>query len=552
MPDSPNKDTKWEHPRNVLKFQKLKLKKKALQERISGNLPTKRSENSISVKTAFQDIFDGKKRKNPFLKEQNDSKKAKSEEPMLDISTDQTLFKLLNQTPSNASNNGLTSFSNIVTHIKDNDYVERKVSVRITGEPWCPIDWTLKRKIRLISLKPFPWNQKLKISEEASGITSFTRCLDIDESATTLNASPNAKFYQCCLFWQQPFLPWLPLFPRSATKHINAGINLGTSTVVKNSLYQTWTDSFKSLYQLIRTRQCPYFYVCANGFTALFRAAGILGYTDIHVIVTPTTKGFRHMLKQEEVEFSMPLRNKKDDLFGSESVLKDDEALELVDRDAKEFVDEDDTPDEEWLRTMGINAEDIKQINYTQARIEHKTECEVDSSDQSLIMIEGVEVNGFYNFLINCKSAIAPTGTLAGIPPTLLAPVSFHGATLNALKVRENKIHSDGSNFYSLELTGPILPSTLHNLFNINAPDHSMTVTFGDIESTRAFSKVLRKNQRKSEIESRGTTVFSKENLSECGLNAKVLKHFCSADPAIISNIECLKYSGDNQNFTWS
>lgn len=51
--------------------------------------------------------------------------------------------------------------------------------------------------------------------------------------------------------------------------------------------------------QLTRARQCPYFYVCANGFTCLFRAAGILGFTDIQAILTPTTRGFRHMLKEE-------------------------------------------------------------------------------------------------------------------------------------------------------------------------------------------------------------------------------------------------------------
>lgn len=186
-----------------------------------------------------------------------------------------------------------------------------------------------------------------------------------------------------------------------------------------------------------------------------------------------------------------------------------------------------------------------------QARIEHKTECQVDSSDQSLILIKGVEVNAFFNFLINCKSAISPTGPLAGVPPTLLAPVSFHGATLNALKVRENKIHSDGCDYYSLELTGPILPSTIHNIFNINNSEHSVTVTFSDLESTRGYSKVIRTSEKKSDIE-QGTTIFGKENLSDCGLNYKVLKRFCSADPEIVGNVECLKYSGDTKSFTWT
>lgn len=34
-----------------------------------------------------------------------------------------------------------------------------------------PIDWTLRTKVRFMSLKPFAWNQKLRTCEEASGIT---------------------------------------------------------------------------------------------------------------------------------------------------------------------------------------------------------------------------------------------------------------------------------------------------------------------------------------------------------------------------------------------
>lgn len=62
-------------------------------------------------------------------------------------------------------------------------------------------------------------------------------------------------------------------------------------------------------------------------------------------------------------------------------------------------------------------------------------ESEVDNLRQSLVFVKGVEAQALFNFLINCKSAIAGTGALAGIPPTLLAPTAFHGATLKPLKV---------------------------------------------------------------------------------------------------------------------
>ena len=53
------------------------------------------------------------------------------------------------------------------------------------------------------------------------------------------------------------------------------------------------------LLQLVRARQCPYFYAVNNTFTGLFRAAGICGHSEVHAIVTPTTQGFRNLLKDE-------------------------------------------------------------------------------------------------------------------------------------------------------------------------------------------------------------------------------------------------------------
>ena len=42
---------------------------------------------------------------------------------------------------------------------------------------------------------------------------------------------------------------------------------------------------------------------------------------------------------------------------------------------------------------------------------------------------------GLINFLLNSTSCISSSGTLAGVPPTLLSPVAFQGATLKQLKV---------------------------------------------------------------------------------------------------------------------
>jgi hypothetical protein len=68
-------------------------------------------------------------------------------------------------------------------------------------------------------------------------------------------------------------------------------------------------------------------------------------------------------------------------------------------------------------------------------KLEQDKEREVDRTPESLIYVEGVEAQALFNFLMNCKSSTASTGPLAGVPPTLLAPVAFHGATLKSLKV---------------------------------------------------------------------------------------------------------------------
>jgi hypothetical protein len=74
-------------------------------------------------------------------------------------------------------------------------------------------------------------------------------------------------------------------------------------------------------------------------------------------------------------------------------------------------------------------------VFFFKVKLEQDKEKEVDQTPESLIYVEGVEAQALFNFLINCKSSIATTGPLAGVPPTLLAPVAFHGATLKSLKV---------------------------------------------------------------------------------------------------------------------
>lgn len=59
----------------------------------------------------------------------------------------------------------------------------------------------------------------------------------------------------------------------------------------------------------------------------------------------------------------------------------------------------------------------------------------LDHKPESVVCVEGSHTFTLINFLINCKSLVAAAGSQAGLPPTLLAPVAFRGATVNTLKV---------------------------------------------------------------------------------------------------------------------
>lgn len=521
---------KWMHPSEVMKLHNLKRKKKALQARMQ---TTKKEVVPATTSGNFENVLTSAKRKNPFITS-SDTKRTKPE-VNTEESADQTLFKLLHLNAEKQAKpaENYVSFDNILNKL-DNKKSEPVEVVKVAGEKWIPIDWTLKTKVRFLSSKPFAWNQKLKISEEASGLTSFTRCLDTRTTTSSLDTSSNSKFHQCCLYWQQPSLPWMNLFPRTTMKASAGGSSVGSNSTIRESLHIAWTESLKSLFQLIRTKQCPYFYACANSFTVLFRAAGIGGFNEMHALVTPTTRGFRQSLRQEEIEFTMPLKKKIEVDAGYDSL------------DSKKEEDEDETTDEDWLESMGINKEDIKKINYTQAKITQKAECELDNSEQSLVLIQGPEVQAFYSYLVNCKSAVAPTGTYAGIPPTLLAPVAFNGATLNALKVRESKVHLDNDYYYSLDLSGPILPHLIHNLCLIHPEENSMTATFSNFESTLALGKIT-----VGEQDGDGNVVFKQENLSDCGLASSVLKSFVSDSANRVSNFECIKYTAETSTYAW-
>ncbi|XP_043259784.1 protein downstream neighbor of son homolog [Colletes gigas] len=564
--------SEWKRPDQVMQLHRLKVKKRALQARIN-NIPINRE--ILQLESTFvpkkcnlnSSNYVTEKRKNPFAQEETNKRIAISSSD-LETSSDNTLFELLKiqapkkETVENSIADSPLTFCNVLSKLEGNKTVPNLETPK--GEKYIPVDWTLKTKMRFMSPKPFPWNSKLKTSEEASGTTGFVRCLDISEQHSTLDTSPNARLHKCCLTWQHPSLPWLELFPRSAGKvgaNLTSNLSIMNNVLVRDALYKDWSESFRSLFHLLRAQQCPYFYVCANNFTVLFRAGGICGISEAHAFLTPTTRGFRQLLKQEEIEYSMPLskdfkRRSGTTDSGCETLDSTTSCSTTQSKNVENETPEDDEDEtqDEWLQSLGVENSEILRISNSQVRMTLEKETEVDNLKHSLIFVKGVEAQGLFNFLINCKSAITITGPLAGVPPTLLAPIAFHGATLKPIKVKESIVRVENERYFSLELKGALLPHVLPSLCSLmkSSQLEQFSASCAQLYTTTPFSaaKDGLEGTESENATKKPPNVFGKENLSDCGFNDELLKHFCSPDSTHIQILENIKFS--NNLYTWS
>ncbi|XP_050098422.1 protein downstream neighbor of son homolog [Anopheles aquasalis] len=586
--------SQWKRPEDILKLQRLRRKQKALQNRIT---TPSRDVNAAPLDGKPLDDpvgasrFEGStKRKNPFSKNTDNSAKRLKDDANSELTAggEETMFELLAKVQQ-------PEVPQIDVPIQPPKPLEPRFLQQ--QHPPCPvvqtipqyveeipktsklppIHWSVKSKMRIICRSPIP-GTTLKTNQEASGLTSFVRCIDPKESTTGLDISPGARFYQATLYWQHPYLPWFTLFPRnSRNNHKQSPLD----ETVRSVLAKEWVTSFRNLFQLVRARQCPYFYVCANTFTVLFRAAGIGGRVETHALLTPTSRGMRAALKQEEIEFSMPLKksnattatdkseplnrsaesglgnssfsNSSEEQSQSAGGATEDATNQLSDEDE----DDDDMDSEQWLESLGVDAAEIRKISDNHSKKQQQRECGGDYSDQSLVFIEGPECQAFFNFLLNAKSTIAKVGRLAGVPPTLLAPVSFVGATLRTLQTRSTKIRMDGQDYHSTELQGVVLPHVLPYLTDLLCESRdNYSITLATVPSTAGLCEASRRLiddlDKENDESAQADPVFGKENLSDCGLNKRIVENMCRATKDSVFDTERLLFSLDADGFSWS
>lgn len=475
------------------------------------------------------------------------------------------------------------------------------------------IDWSLKTRIRFACNRQLPFHGIFKTVDEASGLNGFVRgeasstssmppqplasrllnFSDIQSTSSSSSDNFSAELYRNTLVWQHPDVPWVKPFPR--TPKVRPGTNLTSKQssppfiitpdgVIAEEMYSHFCQAFHSLFKLFRSKQCPYFYLCANEYTVVFRASGLVGCEEAHALITPTTTGFRKLLDKEGLEYTMPFHPKKEPSAGksssSSSLMENSSSNESglgTSIDSTNEAENEEKPIEEdledlepldidleapgggnaeWLESLGLSQQDFPSLESSQIRRKQLLNQRKRLDDQtaegrmkSLVRIVGVpNCQAFMAMLINNrKICVSSSGPLAGIPPTLLAPVAFLGATLKSMSIKQSSsvlAANGGTHLTTIDIVGPILPNNvfgLMNLFgrycqpqpNVSAPTVVKShLTTYDQSASFAIETGLQSSADEGpdgeNIDMQLNPTFSVENLEGSGLDRRFLTAICT------------------------
>ncbi|NXL49296.1 DONS protein, partial [Podilymbus podiceps] len=429
-----------------------------------------------------------------------------------------------------------------------------------------PADWSIKTRLLFTSSQPFTWAEHLKAQEEAQGFVQHCRATETNLPQSIqepkLSTELRCAFQQSLVYWLHPSLPWLQLFPRIGVdrKLARKASPWSQDEALQQVLMSDWSVSFTSLYNLLKAKLCPYFYVCTYQFTVLFRAAGLAGSNVITAVISPTTRGLREAMRNEGIEFSLPLveESKTRKQKNSDVNLEAEVANSLEVGNSMEDGEEpapsgdDDDDDEEsfsWLEEMGVQ-DKVKKPDAISIKLrKEKREVQVDHKPESLALVKGTNTFTLLNFLINCKSLVAVAGPQAGLPPTLLSPVAFRGGTMQTLKARsinaKARVHLTYEDIFSLEIAGPVLPHSLHSLTMLlkAAQRGAFSAALYTHEPTAVFNTNL----------DNASPALNKEtihkDLPPCGLHPKTLDQLSQCPTLGKSSIRFLEMK--DYAYTW-
>jgi len=236
-----------------------------------------------------------------------------------------------------------------------------------------------------------------------------------------------------------------------------------------------------------------------NGFEAEETCMGLNDFWEHRVIITPTSSGFRKLLKKKEIPFILPVSARRlsngvsdscqslqDSNYYSNSYdisnsvparrentpppIDKENILPFLQQYADGFGEDvspvklgEDIEQDEWLRTIGYSPAKIK-ISIMDSQDPLNAEDTVNSVTASVagttISITQMDaIDKFCTLMLDLNLGWAKTGHQAGLPPTLLATESFLNSALKSLNFHTQVLKKPSGTLYTLDVDdGPILP----------------------------------------------------------------------------------------------
>lgn len=278
-----------------------------------------------------------------------------------------------------------------------------------------PLDFTLKTTMRVVSSSSVNWFHRLITRGSCSGVAQFCQKMSCSSGFTSTNqVGDNLRVLHSWVYPQSSLPPSLV-----------AALTISSTEQVQmdflSKRQSAWEDAFRSLYYMLRKGACDIFYVCTAQFVVMF-----IGHGDskeskrsCNTYISQSTRSLRSLLKEHDIQFSMPLCHSKVEQHTTEDL---------------------------------VELSEIEKHNLGQIR-RHRSMSDVDNSPQSLLAFSGNQnVHGLFDFLLNYRFFL--TSLTSADVPVLYSPVPFQNAALSSPEVRCKEVRkADNFPFPQKEFT---------------------------------------------------------------------------------------------------
>ena len=341
----------------------------------------------------------------------------------------------------------------------------------------CPVDYTLKQRVRFLSKAPFEWAKIASCVEASEAISAFHAPLPGEQVAPVVwggmlrgntgeKCSTSANFRKALMYAVHPAAELPPAFlglrsallksemlKKKATRNLSGSSlgNVDAKTSMKDALsnffdsrQRDWEEAFSSLFGLFCRKKISHFYLNTS-FTAMFvhhkQHKNGKGASIPRVVISPSTRGLRGALRKLSIPYTMPHDANNTDL--------------------QEETDDD------VLRELKL-LQDASEIagSRQQTRMRRRTGKDVNGVNSTLYVTGEWAVQGVFDFLLNMrfsKMGIQPVEL-----PVLLSGTPFKNSTTRSLEVTRNStVRVEKGEFHALELSGPILPNVVPELVSL-------------------------------------------------------------------------------------